>query len=225
MPTMLRTLEEKVDPRHAALLVIDMQNDLCSLQGSFAKIGMDVSMMAAVVDPVDRLARRAREANVLTIYTQVIDTYSPAVSPAYYEANLSYFEDFKGEEADDQENAPWITPDFGQAFCPPIEPRDEDVVIIKHRYGAFVNTKLDQILRSNGIQSLILAGVMTDVCVDSTAREALDRDYYVVIPEDCTATNDANHKKASLEILGTFFGTVTNSKDIISAWQRFSAKG
>ena len=219
MKALLRTLQEKANPSHTALLVVDMQNDFCSPNGSMARMGLDVSQMASVIPAIVRLTGVAREAGVLTVYLRVIDTEEAAISPAYYEANASFYEPYLKEGVTDGTSAPWMDAAFGEGFCPLIEPKKGDVVITKHRFGAFVNTKLDQVLRCNEVKSVVVAGVMTDVCVESTARAALDHDYYVVVPEDCTATLDDERKRASLRSIGAYFGVVTSSDEIILIWQ------
>jgi len=218
MRELLRTLVEKVKPARTALLVIDMQNDLCSPVGAFARMGLDVSRMEAVAQPIAQLVEKARQAGVLIVFTQVVDTVPWAVSDAYYEANLSFYEANRGKEAQDDGSARWADPGFGLDFFAPAAPLPADIVVVKHRFGGFWSTKLDQILRSNNIRTVIGAGVMTEVCVESTLREALDRDYYIVVAEDCTDTLSLEAKQASLKTLGGFFGLVTTSDQIFKAW-------
>jgi len=219
MEALLHSLEEKIYPPHTALLVVDMQNDFCHPSGSLARMGLDISEMSAVAPKIKILVDKAKEKDILIIYLRVIDTEKPAISAAYYEANLSFYEPLLNESKRNDQNTPWAGADFGEAFYQPIEPLKEDIIVTKHRFGAFVNTKLDQILRSNGIKTVIIAGVMTEVCVESTARSALDYDYYVVVPEDCTATTTNIRKQASLDAIGTYFGVVTTSSKIMDIWQ------
>jgi ureidoacrylate peracid hydrolase len=96
--------------------------------------------------------------------------------------------------------------------------RTEDVVLLKHRFGAFVHTKRDQILRSNHIRTLVFAGVLTDVCVESTARAAIDLDYYVVVAGDCTATLSEERQRASLGIMANIIGVVVTADEVLEAW-------
>ena len=219
MKGLLRSLQEKANPSHTALLVVDMQNDFCSPKGSMARMGLDVSRMASIIPAIVRLTGVAREVGVLTVFLRVIDTEEAAISAAYYEANVAFYEPYLKEGETEGTNAPWMDVAFGEGFCAPIEPKKGDVAITKHRFGAFVNTKLDQVLRSNDVKSVVVAGVMTDVCVESTARAALDHDYYVIVPEDCTATIDDERKRASLRAIGSYFGVVTSSEEIIRIWQ------
>ncbi len=219
MQPLLHALKEKINPVHTALLVVDMQNDFCHPSGSMARMGFDVSAMSSVAPAISNLISLGRKAGILTIFLRVIDTEKPAISAAYYEANLSFYEPLVAKGNQSQQDTPWVGAEFGEAFYQPVAPSLDDIVVTKHRFGAFVNTKLDQILRANGIKTVIITGVMTEVCVESTARSALDYDYYVIIPEDCTATTTEQRKCASLDAIGTYFGVVTSSIQIASIWQ------
>ncbi len=220
MRKLLRTLREKIDPHHTVLVVVDMQNDFCSPDGSFSKImGCDVSPLAAIAPDIAEMARIAKEAGVFTIYTQVTTKDMTTISDAFYEVNLTFYEKLMGDKAKDDGTAPWASAGWGEDFFPPIKPDKNDVIVIKHRFGAFPNTKLDQVLRSNNIRTLVFTGVLTDVCVESTARTAVDLDYYVVVVSDCTATASDDRQQASLAIMSNIIGQVCNQADIYKIWQ------
>ncbi len=219
MQPILHTLKEKINPAHTALLVVDMQNDFCHPSGSMARMGFDVSAMGSVAPAISNLVALGRQAGILPIFLRVIDTEKPAISAAYYEANLSFYEPLVGKGGPSLQDVPWVGAEFGEAFYEPVAPGPEDIVVTKHRFGAFVNTKLDQILRAHAIKTVIITGVMTEVCVESTARSALDLDYYVVVPEDCTATTTEQRKLAALDAIGTYFGVVTLSSQIAQIWR------
>jgi ureidoacrylate peracid hydrolase len=215
---MLRTLEDKVAPGHSALVVVDMQNDMCSPQGSFARMGIDVSGLAALAPSVARLAAGAKDAGVLSIYTRVSDRERLTISDAYHEVNLAFYERHMRRRAEDGGATPWAETAWGEDLFHPIQAGPEDVVLLKHRFGAFVHTKLDQILRSNNIRTLVFAGVLTDVCVESTARAAIDLDYYVVVVGDCTATLSEERQRASLGIMADIIGVVVTADEILEVW-------
>ncbi|MBI2911807.1 MAG: cysteine hydrolase, partial [Chloroflexi bacterium] len=104
-----------------------------------------------------------------------------------------------------------------------IEPLPGEPVVTKRRYSAFVGTDFETLLKSRGIRSLILAGVTTDVCVESTARDAFMRDYYVVFLSDCTGLDDPQVQEATLERIGRYFGQVVTSAEVLAAWRRLPA--
>ncbi|ETW92050.1 MAG: hypothetical protein ETSY2_54730, partial [Candidatus Entotheonella gemina] len=109
---------------------------------------------------------------------------------------------------------------WGGDFVAALKPLESEPVVVKHRYSAFVDTRLDLLLRSNGIRTVILPGVATHCCVESTARDAAMRDYYVVVPEDGVAVRGKQRPlhEASLEVLGTYFGLVAPLRDIETVW-------
>ena len=93
-----------------------------------------------------------------------------------------------------------------------------DVVVAKHRYSAFHNTDLDLVLRSHGIRTVALTGVLANVCVKTTAREAFVRDYYTVVVGDCCAAYSQAEHEAALKIIDRFFGEITQLDAICSLW-------
>ena len=99
-----------------------------------------------------------------------------------------------------------------------VRPRPEDVVVTKHRFGAFESTDLDLVLRSRGIRTVIMTGVATNVCVETTARQAFLKDYYVVFTSDCTATYTQPEHDTTLLNIDNYFGQVVTSDDVIASW-------
>jgi nicotinamidase-related amidase len=193
------TLEELVDPAHTALLVVDMQRDFCTPGGAFDKLGVDISMYPPMVPRLARLADGARAAGVPVFYIQM--TVLPgriSDSPAQIRFNLRLHLGSDGvvEPLD-------YTPDGseGQEIIPELAPRDGDVVVKKYRSSAFWGTNLDLLLRANAIKTCVVSGCTTEGCVESTARDAMFGDYYVVIPEDCVASDDRTQHDASLLLM------------------------
>lgn len=111
--------------------------------------------------------------------------------------------------------------DWGFELCPGIGPQNSshEIIIRKHRYSGFVNTELDLILRSRGIQTVVMTGVATNVCVESTARDAFMRDYFVVLLQDCCATYSKEEQEATLKNIDTYFGEVVSSKELAALWE------
>jgi nicotinamidase-related amidase len=108
----------------------------------------------------------------------------------------------------------------GAAFIDGIVPRPGEAMVTKHRFGAFTETGLEQLLRRAGIRTVILAGVTTNCCVETTAREAVMRDFYLVVAGDCVAVKDhlADLHHATLESLGLYFGLVRTSDTLAAIW-------
>ena len=208
---LLLSLEQKVDPAHAALLVVDVQNDFCAEGGFFHRSGYDLANIQRAVPLLAGLLERARQAGVLTIFIQAI--YDPEVlSGPMRERNRRR----------NLELPRCLTGTWGADFYG-VRPWPGEPVIIKHRYSAFAATDLEQVLRRRGIRSLLLTGVSTDTCVESTAREGYFRDFYVTLLADCCgALSEADHQ-GTLARAERDFATVVNSAEIIAAWQRLRA--
>jgi ureidoacrylate peracid hydrolase len=104
-------------------------------------------------------------------------------------------------------------------FYERIEPRRGEPVVTKHRYGAFHNTDLETILRVHGIRTVVLTGVATNACVETTAREAFVRDYYVVFTSDGTACYSDEAHEATLRTIDKYFGVVVSVDDVMDVWR------
>jgi ureidoacrylate peracid hydrolase len=104
-------------------------------------------------------------------------------------------------------------------FYGDVRPNPGEPVVTKHRFAAFHNTDLETILRSHGIRTVVMAGVASNVCVETTAREAFVRDYYVVFLEDGTATYFDEDHQATLRVMDRFFGEVASVGEVETLWQ------
>jgi nicotinamidase-related amidase len=107
--------------------------------------------------------------------------------------------------------------DAGREFVPELTPRDGELVVPKWRSSGFWGTSLDLLLRSNGIETVVVSGCTTEGCVESTARDALFNDYYVVIVEDCVASDDRAQHDASMLLMRHRFDLAASS-DVIDQW-------
>ncbi len=213
---MLTTLEEKVNPSHTALVVVDVQNDFCACGGFLDKEDLDVSLIQAMVPRLTNFIDKAREVGLPIIYIQTI----------YVSKNNWYLSDVWLEQQrrvgkGRYKEYPVLEKDsWGVEFYSGIKPLPEEAVVQKHRYGAFVETDLDIILRSKGIRTLIMSGVATNCCVESTAREGFMKDYYVVFLKDCTAATTEELHNSTLRNIDLYFGEVVDSSDVIRCWKR-----
>jgi ureidoacrylate peracid hydrolase len=105
-------------------------------------------------------------------------------------------------------------------FYGEVQPLATEPIVTKHRFSAFYNTDLDTILRSNGIRTIVATGVATNVCVETSVRDAFVRDYHVVILEDATATYSPEEAAASLATIDRYFGEVAASEQVIKIWEQ-----
>lgn len=207
----LSTLPEKINPAHTALLVIDMQNDFCHPDGAVAQEGFDLSMTHAMLPALQRLVAAARAAGTAVVHIRVVaDVWTRADA--------------------------WLEQKQAQGFLPKcargtwgaefwgIEPAADERVVDKFRYSAFVGTELDFILNNRGIRCLIHTGVATNVCVETTLRDAFMHNFYVVLVSDATAAPTAAEHEATVHNVQRWFGVTATVDAIIAAWQA-SPKG
>lgn len=208
----LKSLKERCDPQWASLLVVDVQNDFVSPQGSAAKRGEDVSAAQAVVPRLVRLIEEARRVGLPIIYVKTTHSeWTDSPSWIYRKS---------------QEKALTTCREgsWGAEFYDGISPRPNERVVIKHRYSAFINTDLNTVLKAKGIESVLVTGVATNVCVETTARDAYMFDYYVTLVEDCAAAYDARLHENTLENIRRNFGLVATSEEIMDTWRGLKQK-
>jgi ureidoacrylate peracid hydrolase len=213
-------LDELVDARHTALVVVDMQRDFCTPGGAFDRLGVDISSYPSMVPRLVRLVDGARAAAVQVVYVvMTVLAGRASESPAQIRFNLRLHLDSHGAveplgyAADGSE---------GQQLIPELTAQDGDLMVKKYRSSGFWGTNLDMLLRSNGIQSVVVTGCTTEGCVESTARDAMFNDYYVVIAEDCVASDDRAQHDASMLLMRHRFDIAT-SEQILDEWSRAPA--
>ncbi len=199
----LEKLKIKVNPDHTALVIIDMQRDYCCEGGVFEKMGFGLEAPKLLASRLNEFLNKVRAVLKFIVHIKMeINPHlrSPALTEHYERAGLQRVHD----------------PSFSQFY--EVEPKEGEIIMPKYRYSAFVSTYLDQYLRANGIKTLILVGLATNVCVESTAREGFMRDYHIIVPRDMTEGTSDEAKKWSLFNIGTFFGEVVDSKELLSCW-------
>jgi len=205
----LETLSELVDPVRAGLVVVDAQNDYVSPGGMLDRLGYDISMMTTMVQTIARLTDTAHRANVPVFYVQ--DTRLPGNRSE--SAPFLRFITLKcGLDADVTVEGSW-----GWEIADQIAPQAGDVVVRKYREGAFTGTPLDLLLRSHGVETVVMTGDVTQGCLESSARQALLHDYYVVVVRDAVASHRAELHAASLTIMEAKFDVVT-CQEVCAQW-------
>lgn len=209
---LLVTLDQKAAPSRAALVVVDVQNDFVADGGFFDTIGADVKTAQRRIPALVRLIAAARSAAVPVIFVQAI------YDPQYVSAPMRERNRRRGVE-----RPRCLTGSWGADFYE-VKPLPGEPVIIKHRYSAMPNTELLPLLRRLGVDSLLLAGVATDTCVESTARDAYFIDYYVTLISDCCAAYDENDHVAALRRFERDYGAVVTSAEVMDAWSRLPAQ-
>lgn len=203
----LRNLKERCAPGVAALIIVDVQNDFVSPEGSAGKRGEDVTAAMAMVPNLLRLIDEARSVGLTIVYIRTTHSeWTDTPSWIYRSSQKSGLNTCR--------EGTW-----GAEFYQGIAPLPSERVVIKHRYSAFINTDLNTVLKARGIQSVLVCGVATNVCVETTARDAYMFDFYVTMIEDCSAAYEAKLHMGTLENMRRHFGLVASSNEIIETWR------
>jgi ureidoacrylate peracid hydrolase len=210
---LLTTLDEKVRPEHTALLVVDVQNDFCAPGGMMDKEGHDLRDVQEMAGALPRLLESARAAGVLVVFVR--NVYSTEEN--HYLSDV-WLEQASRRRAGSYTVRPVCAAGSWEGDFYGVRPLPEEPIITKHRFSAFHNTDLETVLRAHSIRSVVLSGVATNVCVETTAREAFVRDYYVVFLSDGTATYDRASHEATLASIDRFFGQVVAIDDVVACW-------
>lgn len=208
MPELTEDLKHALAPARAALIVIDMQNDFCAPGGYIDRVmGKDVSAAALICPALERLIESARTAGVPVIWIGA--DYTPDRIPASMQRKLKA----RGITAICCEPGSW----GADWFC--VRPGTDEPVIIKHNYSGFAGTQLGSLLYGLGVTTLVFGGVQTQVCVESTVREAHALGYTAVVARDAVGSHSPKLHEASLMNMEFLFGEVLPVDDITSVWQ------
>lgn len=207
------TLGEVVDPAHAALVVIDAQNDFCSPGGAFDKNGDDLSTMPAAIAACGKLIDAAHAAGVQVIFIQ------NQKLPNNKSTSASWLRFLVARNGMVKNQDLCLVGTWGAEIIDQLKPQPGDIVVQKWRSSAFVATNLDMILRTNGIKSVVCCGFITQGCVESTARDAGFYDYYPVVVEDAIANYHPHLHEASLTVQRTRYD-VAPSSAVLETWER-----
>ncbi len=208
---------ELVQPDHTALVLVDMQKDFAEPTGAFGQLGVDLSAYGSLRENLSELLACARESGVPVVHIQMTtlaDRLSD--SPAQIRFNMRMHQSFRRDGPPLRYTVKGTT---GHEFLDGFTPLEGEFVVQKSRSSAFWGTNLNQILRSNGIESLVVTGLTTEGCVESTARDAQFNDFYVVIAPECVASDDQAQHDASMLLMRHRFDILTKS-EIESAWKK-----
>lgn len=196
-------------PGRTALMVVDMQNAFCTEEGSIAKIGLDITMLKAAVQPCRRLIEGARAAGVPVIYTRYI---------------------FRADYADGGVMVKYLLPALGESghltagtqdieIVGALAPLQGDYVVDKNRPSSFYATGLEPILNGLDVDSLVVCGVTTNCCVETTVRDASQRDYKTFVVTDATGELEQERHDFAINTMAFLFADAVTVDDMIQIWQ------
>jgi len=199
----------------SALIVVDMQNAYASIGGYVDSAGFDISGAQGTIDAIARAIATARAAGILVVFLQngwdakYVEAGGPG-SPNWYKSNA-----LKTMRKKPELQGKFLAKGgWDYELLDAVKPLDGDIVIPKTRYSGFFNSALDSTLRARGIRNLVFTGIATNVCVESTLRDAFHLEYFAVMLEDATHELGGDAiQKASVYNVETFFGWVSRVDD------------
>jgi len=203
----LTALKEKVDPRHCAVLVIDMQRDFTMRGLSMTQRGRDIGDVPDLAARLIGFLDTARHFSVPIVH--VMANYDPQFlnDPMYERMLRLNFGHY------------CVTGTPGIEFHEGFEPRGGEPVVVKHRFDAFYDTELHMLLQSRAVKSLVFTGVAVHGCVYATAAHAYFLGYYVVLPTDLTGLGNATDRQAAFDSIDRAYGVTTTAAAVVGAWR------
>lgn len=206
-----------------ALVMIDMQRDFVEPGGFGEMLGNDVSLLRSSIEPCKEVLEAARQVGLFVVHTR--EGHRP---------DLSDLQPAKKERGHLKTGIGDVGPmgrilvrgEIGHDIIPELYPIEGEPVVDKPGKGAFYDTDLLGILRNRNIKTLIVCGVTTEVCVHTTVREANDRGFDALVPEDCTASYFPEFKRVALEMVkaqGGIFGWVSDSDKVVNGLEKAAA--
>ena len=211
------------DPKSTALAMIDFQRDFVYPGGFGEALGNDTSLLMKAVPPAEKVLKACREKGIFVIHTR--EGHRPDLSDlAEAKKERGHLKTGIGDKG--PMGRILVRGEYGHDIVDELKPIAGEPVVDKPGKGAFYATDLDTILKTRGIRKLIVCGVTTEVCVNTTVREANDRGYDAVVLSDCVGSYFPEFQRAALEMIkaqGGIFGWVSDSASALAALAKIPA--
>jgi nicotinamidase-related amidase len=207
----------ELEPATTALILIDMQRDFLEPDGFGELLGNDVSLLARVVEPLGAVLAMARTENLMIVHTR--EGHRPDLTDCP-PSKLARGHLDVGIGSPGPKGRILVRGEYGHDIVDELAPLPGEVVLDKPGKGSFYATDLELMLRNQGIKSLIVTGVTTEVCVHTTVREANDRGFECLVLEDCCGSYFPEFHRVALEMVaaqGGIFGWVAGSTELLQA--------
>ena len=201
-------MEMELSKERTALVVIDMQRAFLEDEGSLAKAGIDITGLKAAMEGCKRLLASARQAGVPVIHTRYV------YRPDYADGGILV--NYIMPQLREVDSLAAGTPDI--EIVDELAPVDGETVIDKNRPSAFYATNIEPLLNGLGVDSLVVCGVTTNICVETTVRDASQRDYKVFVPKDATGELEQLRYDGALAGMAWVFAKIVETDDVISVW-------
>lgn len=203
----------QMGPERTALIVVDMQNAFCHKEASFTKMGADMQLCIDAIPGCRRLVDAAHAASVPAIYLQ-------SDWRADYSDGGIIFNEILGAMA---EVKALVTGTWDAEIVEELTPGEQDYVIKKNRFSGFCNTQLEPLLTSLRVERLVVCGVTTNICVESTVRDAAQRDYRCFVVKDAVGEVNQEMHDAGLRSMEYAFAKVVTVDDVVTTWEGATA--
>jgi ureidoacrylate peracid hydrolase len=205
-------LGRALEPQRTALLVIDIQNDFAHPDGVMGKAGVDLGSVPAATAAAQRLVDAAHVAGAPVVFV-ALET-SPKLDSRPATLRRERLGQPYREDRRVCRKGSWGAEWFGVA------PGDQDLRLPKPRYSSFQDTALDLQLKALGVDTIIVAGLTTECCVETAVRDAYHLDYNVFLAEDACASYDKDLHDVSVRIMALYHALIVSSPDVMEAWRR-----
>jgi nicotinamidase-related amidase len=196
------TLQEIVDPAHTALVIWDVQKMLVDF----------IFNKEEFMSNINRLIESARRTNMPIFYTSI------EMLPTKYESSARLYTYNKLFAKMQQQRSQQSRPEK-MDMSPAVDRKEDEVVITKHTASIFIGTDFERMVRNAGITTIVVTGISTELGVESSARDALNRDFYPVIVSDAVSSSDKDAHARSLQNMERFL-TVASTNEIVNIWSK-----